>query len=116
MVKSKLLSLFLFIFGLYLIVSLSRNLFSLIRKGGEIKKENLKLTSLEEENRQLKEQLEFSDSQEFIEREARDKLGMAKEGEQVLVLPSNLGKITLPQTEEKETEIPNWKKWWNLFF
>ena len=113
---NRLISTFLLILGLYLIVSLSRNIFSLIKKGEEIKEESLKVEKLKAENAKLKEQLEYTTSSEFIEKEARDKLGLAKEGEQVVILPENVEKLVLSSEEEKEEELPNWKKWYRLFF
>jgi len=116
MKKNRFISSVLLLLGLYLIVSLSRNIFTLIKKGEEIKKQNLKLESLRQENIDLKTELEYVSSPEFIEKEARDKLGMAEEGEQVVVLPKNVEEIVLPRQEEKPEELPNWKKWYRLFF
>lgn len=116
MKKDRLISGFLLILGLYLIVSLSRNIFSLIKKGEEIKRETLKVEKLRQENQELKSQLEYVSSPSFIEKEAREKLGLAKEGEQVVVLPENVEEIVLPKEEEKPEELPNWKKWLKLFF
>ena len=61
----------------------------------------------------LKQQLYFTNTQEFIENQAREKLGMAKPGESVVLVPPKIIE------EEKELAIdttPKWKKWWNLFF
>lgn len=61
----------------------------------------------------LKQQLYFSNTPEFIENQAREKLGMVKPGEYVVLAPP-------PKIEEKKPVAldtsPNWKKWWNLFF
>lgn len=113
---NRLISGFLLLLGLYLIVSFSRNIFSLIKKGEEVRKENLKVEKLREENEELKKQLEDASSPEFIERQAREKLGLAKEGEQIVVLPGNVEALVLPKEEEKPEELPNFKKWYKLFF
>ena len=67
-----------------------------------------------QENQRLKSALSYSQTTEFIEKQARDKLFMVKEGEQ---------KVLIPQESDNSNEnppaggnIPNWKKWWNLFF
>lgn len=109
-------TIFLFI-GFYLIVSFSRDLWSLVQKEGEIQKSNLRLEKLELENEQLKRQGQIVQSPEFIEKEAREKLGFAKEGETVLILPENLQEKTgFNQSQVSSQEIPNWEKWRRLFF
>lgn len=61
----------------------------------------------------LKERLYYVKTDEFVENEAREKLGMVKEGEHI---------VLAPPTDEKRVatafvaNTPNWKKWWNLFF
>jgi cell division protein FtsB len=72
------------------------------------------LSFQKQENQRLKAVLSYSQTQEFIEKEARDKLFMVKEGEQ---------KVLIPQESENSNgnppsggNDPNWKKWWNLFF
>lgn len=59
----------------------------------------------------LQQQLYFVNTPQFIENEAREKLGMVKPGEHIVLIPphENQQKITYDTT-------PNWKKWWNLFF
>lgn len=108
----------LLIFGLYLIVSFSRDIFNLFQKGKEVEKEQLKLEELQIKNEELKRQLEYVKSAEFLEKEAREKLGLAREGEVVVILPENLEElISGNQSQISENQqIPNWKKWLKLFF
>ncbi len=90
-----------------------------IRVGDDlIKRTSLKLEKLEEENKKLATQTEVIQSEEFMEKQLRDKLGLAKEGEIVLVLPEAdiLRKLApvIPKDEEVPLK-PNWKKWLDLF-
>jgi len=82
----------------------------------EIREAEQNLSNLEEKNRQLQERLKEVKSPEFIEKEAREKLGLAKPGETVYILPPNVA--YLPRQEENipKEELPNWQKWWKLFF
>ena len=60
----------------------------------------------------LKQRLYVSNTTEFIEKEAREKLGMVKPGEHIVLEPP-------PKLEKNTVTIdntPNWKKWWKLFF
>lgn len=77
----------------------------------------VKLKTQEERERQqeqfLKERLYYAKTPEFIERQAREKLGMVKEGEYiVLAPPTNLNEKSV----KTESNTPNWEKWWKLFF
>jgi cell division protein FtsB len=104
-------------FGFCLIFSFSRDLWTLFQKEKEIEKSQLKLEQLKLENEELQAQLEYVQSQAFIESQAREKLGMAREEETVLMLPENLGRFEgLGKVKEEEENLPNWQKWWKLFF
>lgn len=72
-----------------------------------------RLQQLKEENEKLKQELNYKKSQEFAEAEIRNKLGLAKEGETVVVLPKE-DRDQLPETSNKDKK--NWEKWWDLFF
>lgn len=69
-------------------------------------------------NERLKEKLVEIESQDYIEAQIRDNLGMTKEGEIVIVLP---GDDTLrryapeDRFEEVVEPLPIWKKWLKLF-
>jgi hypothetical protein len=73
---------------------------------------------LKEENQRLEEKIKEVRNIEFVEKQLRDKLGLAKEGEIVIVLPEDevLRKLA-PKIEEEEEVLPdpNWKKWMQLF-
>ncbi|AKM83185.1 hypothetical protein A2422_00495 [Candidatus Woesebacteria bacterium RIFOXYC1_FULL_31_51] len=90
-----------------------------IREGDAIiEKTKVKLEKLNEENKKLEEQLKITQSEEFVEKQLRNKLGLAKEGEIVLVLPDNetLKKLAPVIPDEEEVTLkPNWKKWIDLF-
>jgi cell division protein FtsB len=114
--KKKLISSLIIIFGLYLIVSLSREIFDLIQKEKIIDQEQLKLEQLEVETQILREQLGYVQSEEFVEKEAREKLGMTKEGETVVILPEDFeAMVEQSRGAIEPEEIPNWKQWLGLF-
>lgn len=105
------------IVSLLLVVSLSRSIMSLWEKYDIVWERQQELDREKERNVQLKTELEQVQRPEFIEREAREKLGMVKEGETVVLLPKSQISNSNDQTrEENEEKIPNWKKWWRLFF
>ena len=90
-----------------------------IREGDQlIEKTKVRLEKINQENQKLTEQLQITESEEFVEKQMRDKLGLAKEGEIIIVLPEPdiVKKLapTLPRGEEVKLK-PNWQKWLELF-
>ena len=68
-----------------------------------------------QENTSLKKKLTEVKNPQFIEEEARNKLFLAKPGEQIVLLPTE--KKTLgSQSAKKQDSRPNWQKWWDIFF
>ena len=83
-----------------------------------IEKTKAKIEKSEAENQKLADQLKITESEEFMEKQLRDKLGLAKEGEIILVLPEpEIVKKLSPQIP-MEVEIKpksNLQKWMELF-
>jgi len=80
------------------------------------------LAQQERENTELKAKLEEVQSPAFIERMARETLGMVKEGETVVLVPktphANLpaGEGGANDQRREEGNVPKWRQWWKLFF
>jgi cell division protein FtsB len=99
--------------SLLLVVSLTRSVVSLLAKKDIVRTQKEELARLEEENKKLEDALSQAQTPEFVERTAREKLGLVKDGEVVVMLPQGAaGEDTQAQTES----LPNWKQWWGLFF
>jgi cell division protein FtsB len=96
------------------IVGLSQSVVRLMGRKGMLQAKQEELERLQKEKESLQNKLTLSQTPEFIEKEAREKLNLAKAGETVILLESGEAQA---QTKGNETIIsPNWKKWWNLFF
>lgn len=80
----------------------------------KVKESEERLEELKRENETLKEELEYKTSDEFAEEEIRNKLGLAKEGETIVVLPKE--GVNKKQEAKGEKQKANWQKWWELFF
>ncbi len=104
--------------ALFLSFSLVRNVVSFSKANQRLSGEEAKITQLEKEIIELESQVKSVGKNEFIEKQARDKLGLAKEGEIVVVLPEDevLASLApkIPRADEFLPE-PNWKKWLKLF-
>jgi len=107
--KSFLVSLFLIIFCLALIVFLSITNWKINQRRSELRTmlDQLKaqVQALEEKNKQLKENISYVQSQDYLEQVAREQLDMKKPGEEVVVI----------QKEEQESKETKEKKtWWDI--
>lgn len=115
-IKKTICQLLIFVFGFYLVISLSREWFNLMKKGEKIGKMKGKAEELRIKNEKLKERLEYVKSEEFVEKEARDKLNMAKEDEVIVVLPEKLEVRGQRLGASSDEDLSNWQKWLRLFF
>lgn len=78
---------------------------------------------IRKDNQNLEERIAYFETQEFQEREAKEKLNFQKEGEKVVVVRPSPFQETGQEASVKgvessrvEMEIPNYNKWWNHFF
>ncbi len=119
--KVKLKSYYIYV-GLFLgflfLLSLIRNVSKIADAEKRISKAQERVEKLRRENEETERRLAEVKGEEYIEKQLRDKLGLAKEGEIVVVLPDEetLRKIA-PGVPEEEDVLPDptWKKWLKLF-
>lgn len=90
------------------IVSTTRQVLKLNEAKGKFQKAEGKLENLKSENEKLQGELKFRESSEFVEEAARNQLGLAKEGETIVVLPKSDEKTG--ETGQKDTGINFWLK------
>ena len=95
-------------------VGIVRSVFTLSQKKGILAERQQILTALTEKNRQLQEELKEATGTAFIEQAARDKLGLVREGETIVIMDTS--QITNSNTQKFPSEVPSWKQWWRLFF
>lgn len=100
--------------SLILIVTLSESIWSVWQKGDVVRERQAELARIEAENEALKKQLAESQSLDFIEREAREKLGLSKPGEAVVLMPSATEEARM--LEDLGKSVPNWQQWRRLLF
>lgn len=101
-----------------LFISLVRNIIKSVQVGNRIRAEKVRVEELKKEKTQLERKLAETQSTEYLEKQLRNKLGLAKEGEIVLVLPDEetLKKMAPEEVEPEEVlPDPTWKKWLKLF-
>lgn len=111
--KYRLINWLLLILTIAFVGNLIRTIASLSSEDNIIKDAKEKLQNEIGENQNLKRKRSQAESQEFIEREARNKLNLGKEGEIVLIMPS-ISPFFTPTPIPPDIS-PNWQKWVKLF-
>ena len=100
------------------LISLSKGIGRLSLVKREITKKQAEVSEIERKNEKLKEELARIQTPQYIEKQIRNKLGLVKTGEIVVVLPdAEIVKSlspSIPEDPEPPTD-PNWKKWMKLF-
>ena len=100
---------------IFLLVALAQSVLTLWNKKDIVTERRQELVQLEAENQKLKDRLAESQTPSFVERVARETLGLVKEGETMVILGRTQNSEPNDQTKAEEN-LPNWKKWWRLFF
>lgn len=101
----------------FIIQGMFRGVFDLWQKKELVEKAKNELEEKLSENKKLKYQLKNAESAEFIEKEARNKLLMVKDGEkEIVVNESLLAGNDKKEDEKKQDKRSNPQKWWDLFF
>lgn len=102
------------VFGLSLVRSVSR--VNQANRRIEVAKD--KVTSLKNESKTLEEELKVMQSDAYLQAQLRNKLGLAREGETIIILPDPESlRGLVPQIPEEEDILPDpiWKRWAKLF-
>ena len=114
----KLVGLATWILVILLLISTVKN-FSRVHGVNEaVQKEKEKIDKIRQENEELTAKIAQTQGAFYIEKQIRDKLGMAKAGESIVVLPeAEILRKLAPKVlvEENTLPDPNWKKWMKLF-
>ena len=78
---------------------------------------------IKQENVTLREKIEYFSSDSFAEREAKEKLGLKKSGEQVVIIksvPNETDALSISPMigvgRSAEFQLPNYYKWWRKIF
>lgn len=103
----------------FLVISFVNNVSQSIQMRNVLEEAQLSLEEVKNTQETLKQDLAIVESDFYSEKEARNKLGLVKENEIVLVLPSEdlLRKLSNRKQTKQDYKFPdeNWKKWLQLF-
>lgn len=82
----------------------------------EITKLKADIDNYQAKNQELNRLIEYFNTNEFKEREARLRLGLQKPGETVVVIPELKSDVKNETADSNSATEPNWQKWLNYFF
>lgn len=98
-------------------LSLGRQIYSSLRSSSRLDTAADSLSKLQAENRRLKRKLEEVSQYDSLEEIARDKLGLARSGETVVIIsPKDIDQVLGAQKKVEEVKLPNWQGWLKLIF
>lgn len=99
--------------SLGLAISAGRTIVELWQRRDVVGVRKQELARIQAENMSLQDKLRDMGSDAYVEKVARDQLGMIKEGETIVMLPEG---AVQGKGSGEDASMPNWKKWWSLFF
>jgi cell division protein FtsB len=99
---------------LYLIVTTVQAIVDMGRAGNKLTDRENRLSDLKKQQEELFKQKAAVEKPSFLEKAARDQLGLSKPGEEVVVIPPEL--LIDPTKIASVDATPNWKKWVRLWF
>lgn len=106
----------------YLLYSLTKNVYNSYRVDQYIASFEAENSSIEEENRQKTEDYLYFTSEEYIDKIAKQNLGLVNPGEEVIVLSSDIlsddieGEDFVGGDFAKHEGMSNAQQWWEFFF
>lgn len=105
---------FVIIFCLYLIVTTVAAIADMSRAGSKLTDREIRLAALKKEQENLLKQKAVTEKPGFWEKVARDQLGLARPGEEIIIIPPEL--LASPSATVSVDATPNWQKWGKLLF
>lgn len=98
--------------------ALSRELYREYQIKNEISKLQQEIESMEKDNYELSQLLEYYQTDEYKEAEARQRLNLKGEGEKVVMIENKESSAEgIPdEAQSQKDKSPNYVKWWNYFF
>lgn len=95
-----------------LIVQLAHSIYDLSKRGSVVDEARARLQKVKEENSRLKAEEIYVQSPEYVERQARDKLNLARKGEVVAIIQKA---TPTPSPSEELVKKENWELWAEKF-
>ncbi|HLG26110.1 MAG TPA: septum formation initiator family protein [Candidatus Gracilibacteria bacterium] len=112
-----------FLFVSYLLYSLTKSVYQNYQFDVHVQNYKRENQLIEEENRLKSEEFAYYSSDAYVEKIAKQNLGLVNRGEEVIIIPDDDltmdGMIGIGDEEEPESpyqSLNNPQKWWKFFF
>ena len=121
LLKSKIFFIFLIPILLALTVGIFQKLYYRYEVKGDLDKLNTEIADLNKQKNDLSQLIDYYKNESNLEKEARVRLNLKKEGEKVvIILPkatsTDKNSETISQFSDDIRNLPNYKQWWHYFF
>ena len=98
-------------------VNLTRTTLNVVQSSKRLEELRGEVSDLEKQKSDFQAEIEYRQTDEFVEREAREKLGLVKPGEELFVVKNVLGELThRSEAAADDSNVSNARAWINLFF
>lgn len=102
------------VFLLLLLIPLAKNYSRKRLVEQEIADIQQEINDFESKNKELKGMIDYLQSDQSLEEQARLNMGLKRPGETVAVIQGEALGVTIPE-RETTVALPNWQKWWQYF-
>lgn len=99
---------------LLIINGLLRSIYDLWQKQDLLTDAKTQLDKEKLKNTKLKAGLSYVQTERFVDETARNKLFLAKPGEQQIIIPQGI--ISFEKKDQEKEALQNWQKWLKLLF
>lgn len=99
--------------------ALSKELYREYKIKKEIDALKAEIQSMEKDNYELSQLIAYYQTDEYKEAEARKRLNLKADGEQVVMIDEkekSAEEVKAETEAQKQAQLPNRTKWWNYFF
>ncbi|MFH1598247.1 MAG: septum formation initiator family protein [Patescibacteria group bacterium] len=102
----------------FLSIALGKELLRRYEISREIEQLETEIADLEQRNLDLDDLIDYFNTNSFVEKEARTKLGLQKAGETMVIFPETEGGTESAETAEAAADeaMTNLQRWWKYFF
>lgn len=114
MSRKQFVRIIIIVISVYLIVTTVRSMVDLWNAGDKLTKRQQTLAVLQQEQQRLLERKAKVESEEYLEKVARDELGLSREGEETILIPAEL--LAAPAPKAYDLQAPYWQQWASLFW
>lgn len=112
LIKRPIVRLIIVVVSLVVCLSAGGTVLGLLKRKDLVIKRQRELDRITKENESLQSRLEETREDAYVERIARDKLGLVKEGETIVIVSQQ---DAGGGEQDVASDLANWRQWWEVF-